>query len=123
MNFHEAHPSVHMSVYYNNFYRLGKQEYSCFCDVSVEGPETHAFAYTRLKLKWIYRSRYDNVKQFQVISESSFIIHGKRTMPADGEIRKVVHKSIDQLTNDVNKKVFLNVTLKPLDKFSTDEIY
>ena len=123
MNFHEAHPAVHISVRYANFYRLNSaQEYSCDCQVSIEGPETHLFQYTRLKLNWIYRWRYDNLKQFQVISESAFIIHGRHVMPAEKNIREVVHKSIDQLTNEVNKKCFFEISMKPLEKFSTQRI-
>ena len=123
MKFHEAHPAVHICVRYSNYYRLDEsQDYTCTCKISIEGPEFNSFQYTKLKLSWVYRTRYDNVKQFQVISESAFIIHGNRTMPAESSIRQVVHKSIDQLTNDVNKKGFFNVSMKPLQKFSTAEI-
>jgi len=123
MNFHEANSAVHICVTYSNFYRLQESNaYSCYCQVSIEGPEANLLNYTKLKLSWNYRMGYDNVKQFQIISESAFIIHGNKALASDEKIRKIVHKSIEQLTSDINKKGFLNTSLKPLQKISPFEI-
>ena len=123
MNFHESHPAVHICVRYSNFYRLDiSNEYTCCCQVSIEGPELNLLNYTRLKLSWIYRFGYDNVKQFQIISESSFVIRGHKTRPNDNKIRQVVEKSIEQLTSDIKEKRFLNTSMKPLEKISVVEV-
>ena len=124
MNFHEANSSVHICVRYSGFYRLEpSQKYSCFCRVTMEGPELNLMEYTKLKLSWMYRFEYDNVKQFQIISESAFVIHGNKILPAENKILQVVHKSIDKLTTDVNEKRFLNTSMKPLDKISDFEVW